>query len=102
MTIFPERDMYRLVMRSKLPTAECFEEWGVGEVLPSIRKNGEYPSNPSLPTNTNPRDTGHIKVLFGHCFCFWFVRGSGIQRLHLICYVFKLGVDVSVNEAQSA
>ena len=38
--IIPERDLYRLVMRSKLPAAEQFEEWVVGEVLPSIRKNG--------------------------------------------------------------
>ena len=42
MTIIPERDMYRLIMRSKLPAAERFEEWVVGEVLPSIRKYGAY------------------------------------------------------------
>lgn len=37
-----ERDLYRLVMRSRLPAAEAFEEWVVGTVLPSIRKNGQY------------------------------------------------------------
>jgi prophage antirepressor-like protein len=42
MTIIPERDVYRLVMRSKLPAAQQFEEWVVGEVLPSIRKTGTY------------------------------------------------------------
>lgn len=41
-TIIPERDLYRLIMRSKLPSAECFEEWVVGEVLPQIRKTGSY------------------------------------------------------------
>ena len=41
-TIIPERDVYRLIMRSKLPQAEAFEEWVVGEVLPSIRKHGGY------------------------------------------------------------
>jgi anti-repressor protein len=41
-TIIPERDVYRLIMRSKLPAAERFEEWVVGEVLPSIRKKGSY------------------------------------------------------------
>src|SRR5690606_14725468 len=41
-TIIPERDVYRLVMRSHLPGAEQFEEWVVGTVLPSIRKNGGY------------------------------------------------------------
>ena len=40
--IIPERDVYRLVMRSKLPAAESFEEWVVAEVLPSIRKTGNY------------------------------------------------------------
>lgn len=34
--IIPERDVYRLIMRSKLPNAEQFEEWVVGEVLPSF------------------------------------------------------------------
>lgn len=41
-SIIPERDVYRLIMRSKLPEAEAFEEWVVGEVLPSIRKTGSY------------------------------------------------------------
>lgn len=41
-TIIPERDVYRLIMRSRLPEAERFEEWVVGEVLPQIRKTGIY------------------------------------------------------------
>ncbi len=44
LTIIPERDLYRLIIRSKLPAAERFEEWIVGEVLPSIRKTGSYSS----------------------------------------------------------
>lgn len=38
----PEADVYRLVMRSKLPGAEQFQDWVVEEVLPAIRKNGGY------------------------------------------------------------
>ncbi len=38
----PEGDLYRLIIRSKLPAAEKFEAWVVGEVLPSIRKTGGY------------------------------------------------------------
>ncbi|WP_349573139.1 BRO-N domain-containing protein [Azotobacter salinestris] len=45
-TVIPERDVYRLVMKSKLPAAERFEEWVVGEVLPSIRKTGGYNVKP--------------------------------------------------------
>lgn len=37
-----EGDVYRLIMKSKLPSAERFEIWVMDEVLPSIRKNGGY------------------------------------------------------------
>lgn len=37
-----EGDVYRLIMRSKLPAAEKFESWIMDEVIPSIRKNGGY------------------------------------------------------------
>ncbi|WP_223999110.1 BRO-N domain-containing protein [Cupriavidus pinatubonensis] len=40
--IIHERDMYRLVLRSKLPADEKFEKWVVAEVLPSIHKTGRY------------------------------------------------------------
>ena len=53
-TIIPERDVYRLIMRSRLAAAERFEEWVVGEVLPSIRKTGSYSAKPSLPDFSNP------------------------------------------------
>lgn len=56
-TIIPERDVYRLIMRSKLPEAEAFEEWVVGEVLPSIRKTGGYHAgNLALPDFSNPAE----------------------------------------------
>lgn len=45
-TIIPERDLYRMVMKSQLPAAERFEEWVVAEVLPSIRKTGGYQARP--------------------------------------------------------
>ncbi|WP_042659072.1 phage antirepressor KilAC domain-containing protein [Komagataeibacter oboediens] len=41
-SVIPERDVYRLIMRSNLPTAEAFEEKVVGEILPAIRKTGGY------------------------------------------------------------
>ena len=42
MSYIPESDLYRLIMRSKLPSAEKFEKWVCEEVLPSIRQNGGY------------------------------------------------------------
>lgn len=38
----PEGDLYRLIIRSKLPAAERFEKWVFDEVLPAIRKTGGY------------------------------------------------------------
>jgi prophage antirepressor-like protein len=46
-SIIPERDLYRLVMRSKLESAHEFEEWVVGDVLPSLRKTGSYAMQPA-------------------------------------------------------
>ena len=37
-----EGDLYRLIIRSKLPSAEKFERWVFDEVLPAIRKHGGY------------------------------------------------------------
>lgn len=42
MSFIPEGDVYRLIVRSKLPTAERFERWVFDEVLPSIRRHGAY------------------------------------------------------------
>ena len=44
----PEGDLYRLIIRSKLPAAERFEMWVFDEVLPSIRKHGAYISTETL------------------------------------------------------
>lgn len=38
----PESDLYRLTLKSQLPSAERFEDWIVEDVLPSIRKKGYY------------------------------------------------------------
>nr|DAP10218.1 MAG TPA: repressor domain protein [Caudoviricetes sp.] len=42
MSYINEGDLYRLIMKSKLPSAEKFERWVMDEVLPSIRKTGGY------------------------------------------------------------
>lgn len=40
----PEGDSYRLAASSELPGADAFESWIFDEVLPSIRRHGEYVS----------------------------------------------------------
>lgn len=42
MKIIPEGDIYRLIVRSKLPSAEKFEKWVFDEVIPSIHQYGAY------------------------------------------------------------
>ena len=37
-----EGNLYRLIVHSKLPSAERFERWVFDEVLPTIRKHGAY------------------------------------------------------------
>lgn len=51
MYFIPEPDVYRLVVRSALPTAKVFEKWVFEEVLPSIRKTGQYGG---IPDFTDP------------------------------------------------
>ena len=50
-----EGDVYRLIMKSKLPSAEKFESWVMDEVLPQIRKTGSY----GMPKSTS----GQIQLL---------------------------------------
>lgn len=42
MSYINEGDLYRLIMKSKLPSAEKFESWVMDEVLPAIHHNGGY------------------------------------------------------------
>ena len=54
--IIPESDVYRLVMRSKLPAAEQFQTWVCEEVLPTIRKTGGYGGSPAPATKPQTED----------------------------------------------
>ena len=42
LVVINESGVYSLIMLSQLPTAKKFKRWVTHEVLPSIRKNGEY------------------------------------------------------------
>ena len=41
-SLISESDVYRLIIKSKLPEAEKFEEWVMDEVLPQLRMSGVY------------------------------------------------------------
>ena len=42
MSIIPEGDIYRLIIKSKLKSAQRFESWVMDEVLPQLRQTGSY------------------------------------------------------------
>lgn len=47
MVIINESGLYSLILSSKLPTAKKFKRWVTSEVLPSLRKTGEYKITPA-------------------------------------------------------
>ena len=42
MTVINESGLYSLVLSSKLPSAKKFKRWVTSEVLPALRKTGQY------------------------------------------------------------
>lgn len=42
-----EGDLYRLIIRSRLPAAQKFEKWLFDEVLPELRRTGGYRAKPA-------------------------------------------------------
>ena len=58
----PEGDVYRLIVHSKLPSAERFERWVFDEVLPSLRKNGIYITDPLVKQFARDPDFAHAVV----------------------------------------
>lgn len=45
-SVIPESDVYRLIMKSTLPSAEAFERWVMEDVLPTLRRRGYYGVKP--------------------------------------------------------
>lgn len=48
MTLIPESDLYLLIFKSRLPSAERFTDWVTEVVLPSIRQHGGYITKDTL------------------------------------------------------
>ncbi|MCC0669203.1 phage antirepressor KilAC domain-containing protein [Clostridioides sp. ZZV14-6153] len=57
MNIIPEGDIYRLIIRSKLPSAEKFESWIMDDILPTIRKHGTYLTDTKIEEILSNPDT---------------------------------------------
>lgn len=59
--IINEPALYAAVVHSKKPQAEAFQDWIMEEVLPSIRKTGQY----SAVANTLPPTYGELVIEYG-------------------------------------
>ncbi|MGG2140862.1 BRO family protein [Symbiopectobacterium sp. RP] len=57
--LLTEPDLYRLIMRSKLPSAEKVQDWVCEDVLPSIRQTGGY----QLPQHPVPQSFSEALML---------------------------------------
>lgn len=44
-----EKNLYKVIMRSDKPQAEPFQDWVCGEVLPTLRKTGQYSVQKQYP-----------------------------------------------------
>lgn len=60
-----EPDMLRLIVSSKLESAQRFEQWVFEEVLPSIRKTGSY-GQAATPEFFNPANAALFQLIVSH------------------------------------
>lgn len=71
-----EPDVYALIFGSKLPSAVKFQDWVFNDVLPSIRKTGQYTA-PTKPTDQlTDKDWTNLKRLVWLCENNFRMKGS--------------------------
>ncbi|MDM5138434.1 BRO family protein [Aeromonas bestiarum] len=83
--LIPESDLYRLIMRSRLESAERFEDWITETVLPSIRKYGVYASGmeslPELAKAEIAADTlDAVKAVENRIACVCYAKASYTKK----------------------
>ena len=62
MQYIPEGDLYRLIIRSRLPAAQKFEKWLFDEVLPELRRTGGYRAKPAADLPHQWMGRGCIRI----------------------------------------
>lgn len=83
--VIPESDVYRLIMRSNLESAEEFQDWVAEEVLPTIRKTGSY-SFPPRVTETYPLPVIEIQIAEATARMLQMSETSRIRMMTTICH----------------
>ncbi|WP_080937703.1 BRO family protein [Candidatus Liberibacter solanacearum] len=75
--VITESDVYRLIIKSKLPSAEKFERLVFEEILPTLRKTGSYSIKPERIVSP----TSYIKV---HPFIEQTLTKAGLKENQLL------------------
>ncbi|EPI5563477.1 BRO-N domain-containing protein [Neisseria gonorrhoeae] len=65
MTYINEPNLYRLIIKSRKPAAEAFEEWVMETVLPAIRKTGGYQITPKTTADDRTGLRRAVSALVG-------------------------------------
>ena len=92
-TIFiNESGLYSLIMKSKMKKAKEFQRWVTKEVLPSIRKTGQYDIKDSIKTNTVSQLAYDIND---------YLNKNAVYLLHMEGDVYKFGVTKNMKKRDS-
>lgn len=87
-----EGDLYRLIIRSRLPAAQKFEKWLFDEVLPELRRTGGYRAKPAA-------DLPHQWMVRGCIIVDEAVKRLGVKKDKVVGLlrqrktVYRIGVD---------
>jgi hypothetical protein len=97
-TVLEEAGIYQLIFSSKLPSAEIFQDWVFEEVLPSIRKTGQYAiTNEPTPKPVLGAYMERVETMFENAHRipegYWCVLHEASQLLVYVEGYLKLPVD---------
>ena len=100
MNFIPEGDLWRLIVRSQLESAQKFERWIFDEVLPTIRQTGAYVTQAAV-ANASDKATGEATGYIKAMAAIMYKQGSSphivAKQAHLSASYFGLPV-LSVEE----
>jgi prophage antirepressor-like protein len=83
--IISESGFYTLALRSRKPIAKPFRIWVTSEVLPSIRKTGNYVTNSSNKVETILEDMGcNMKVVYAQINNMENILGEQTEKLNQV------------------
>lgn len=111
-----EPGLYEIVIRSNMPTAKAFRKWVFKEVIPSIRKTGQYSTNSAAIesakiqlrtielTMQHFQSDAHLMHLVKGCLANTLSGGGeGVEELKdLTEIMLEMGIDIGSIQNQRA